>query len=102
MTTTTTQSTSPVLTPQGVDFGEQYSTVKRQYDDHGHDVAYEDDEVVIYVDEARYEYSKIAKETGRTWEAVNGICADVARDKIDDAHLVFAAVDPVVLAKPEM
>jgi len=100
MTTDTTTTDKPTLTPRGVDFGEEYSSVRQDYEEY-HDPAYEDDEVVIYADHARYEYSTIAKETDRSWEAVNGIFADVARDKVEDSDLVFASVDPIVLAKPQ-
>lgn len=90
----------PCLTEFGIDYGTEYSDARQDYQEFRGDPAYEDGEVIVFTDDSGYEYNEIARETGRSWEAVNRIFHDVASDRVEDHHTVWSDSWPVVLVKP--
>ena len=97
---TTTETDAGELTDRGIHLGQEYQNVIDEYLSYDVYIAYEDDNVIIFVDESRHDIGEWATDLSESWEDVNTVMHDVARGCVRDAHLVFSAVDPIVFVKP--
>lgn len=88
------------LTPRGIDLGDDHGTIVDDYLSYGIAVEYENDEVIIFADESLRDIREWSEIIDTSWDDLSQVFHDVSDHFIDDAHLVFSAVDPIVFAKP--
>jgi len=97
---TTTDNNKIQLTDDGIDLGDAYTRVVDEYRSYDIDVEHEDERRIIFVDTSRYDIGEWAADLGESWDDVNRVVHSVADACVDNAHLVFSAVDPIVFVKP--
>jgi len=95
----TTTPDNVAITQLGLQVGDDFADVVQLYEDAGAAIAYEDDEVIIYIDDTGHEITEWAKTTGHGWNELNELFHDVASRKMDDVHLVFSEVYPIPIVK---
>jgi len=96
----TTETHMVELTDCGIDLGDRYHDVVDDYLSYDISVVHEDDEVIIFMDTSRHDIGEWSHTLSESWDDVNSVMHDVAYTRVDDAHLVFSAVDPIVFSKP--
>ena len=87
------------LTNYGIEIGERYSDAI-DYLDENRSVAYQDDNLVIYVDPSGHALDDWANTIGVSRSILSRIMHEIAEDVMTDAHARFGNVDPLVIRKP--
>jgi hypothetical protein len=87
------------LTDYGIEIGERYSDAI-DYLDQNREVAYQDDNLVIYVDPTLHALDDWANTIGVSRAILSRIMHDIANDVMNDAGDSFANADPLVIRKP--
>lgn len=89
------------LTDQGIELGEWYDSVTHKMDQWYDNVTevYDDDEMTIYADTAGKDAAYWAGMLGYTWETVEEIFQNSARERISHYKDVFDDADPVVFVR---
>jgi len=96
---TITNTHNMQLTDSGIDLGDTYHDVVDEYRSYDSTVEYEDDDVIIFVDKSRHDIGEWSADLEEPWDDVNRVMHAVAEERVNDAHLVFSAVDPIVFVK---
>jgi hypothetical protein len=87
------------LTNSGIEIGERYSDAI-DYLDQNRSVAYQDHNLVIYVDPSGHALDDWANTIGVSRSILSRIMHEIAEDVMSDAHARFGTADPLVVRKP--
>jgi len=87
------------LTDYGIEIGKRHSDAMA-YLDENREVAYQDDNLVIFVDPTGHALEDWANTIGVSRSILSRVMHDIADDLVADAHDRFGHVDPLVIRKP--